>query len=71
MDKVRCGLDQMLEWAPEIRDRLDIGTITLGCALGYLDFRYPDYDWRRGRDALAARYRAFARPSMAATQPSG
>lgn len=40
------------------------------CALGYLDFRYPDEDWRSDRPALAAWHAAAAeRPAMAATQP--
>ncbi|MDQ0347556.1 glutathione S-transferase N-terminal domain-containing protein [Ancylobacter vacuolatus] len=47
-----------------------IGLITLGCALGYLDFRYADLQWRQGRPAAAAWFAAFdARPSMAATRP--
>jgi len=49
---------------------VDIGTITLGCALGYLDFRFGDDRWRDGRPGLAAWYESFAeRPSMQATQP--
>ena len=34
-----------------------IGEITVGCALGYLDFRLPDLDWRGTRPKLAAWYR--------------
>lgn len=49
---------------------LDIGTVAIGCALGYLDFRFPDLAWRDGRPATAAWYAVFgARPSMAATAP--
>lgn len=71
MDKVRCALDRMGEWAPSLGERVDVGTITLGCALGYLDFRFPDLPWREGRDALAAWHERFdARPSMAATRPA-
>ena len=33
-----------------------IGELTVACALGYLDFRYPDDDWRAGRPALTAWY---------------
>ncbi len=29
-----------------------LAQITLGCALGYLDFRAPDYDWREKQPAL-------------------
>ncbi len=47
-----------------------IGEITTGCALGYLDFRMPDLDWRASRPRLASWYAAFAQfPSMQATQP--
>ena len=47
-----------------------IGLITLGCALGYLDFRYADLQWREGRPAAAEWFAAFdARPAMAATRP--
>lgn len=71
MDKIRCALDRMAEWAPALAERVDIGTITLGCALGYLDFRFPDLPWRDGRGALAGWFERFgARPSMAQTRPS-
>lgn len=47
-----------------------IGLITLGCALGYLDFRYADLGWREGRPAAAQWFADFdARPAMAATRP--
>ena len=42
-----------------------IAQVTAGCALGYLDFRFGDEDWRPGRPSLAAWYDGFAaRPSM-------
>jgi glutathione S-transferase len=48
----------------------DIGTISIGCALGYLDFRYAADDWRAGRPGLSAWFEVFARrPSMAETAP--
>lgn len=47
-----------------------IGEIAAGCALGYLDFRFPEEDWRRAHPALAAWYAKIAqRPSFVATQP--
>lgn len=49
-----------------------IGTISVGCALGYLDFRFGDEDWRASRPKLAAWYEDFSkRPSMQATVPKG
>jgi hypothetical protein len=32
----------------------------VGCALGYLDFRFPDESWRAGRSGLAAWYAGIA-----------
>ena len=39
---------------------VDIGTITVACALGYLDFRYGADKWRDGHPKLAAWYESFA-----------
>ena len=70
MDKVRTALDGFEAWAGGFGDRVDIGTITAGCALGYLDFRFPTLPWRDGRTKLATWFEAFdARPSMAASRP--
>jgi len=47
-----------------------IGQITVGCALGYLDFRYASEDWRARARRLAAWYERFsARSSMQETAP--
>ena len=68
--KVTQALDSLEAEASRLGDAVTIGTITIGCALGYLDFRFAADDWRRGRPTLAAWYEKFAaRPSMAATTP--
>lgn len=70
-DKIRCALDEMEKRAAGFGDRCDIGTITVGCALGWLDFRFGDLAWREGRPALAAWFERFdARPSMAGSRPA-
>ena len=49
---------------------MDIGTITIGSALGYLDFRFPELDWRTAHPALAAWFAGFStHASMVATVP--
>jgi len=49
---------------------LDIGSITVACALGYLDFRFPQEPWRETRPKLAAWFAAFSQdPAVAATAP--
>ena len=47
-----------------------IGDVTLGCALGYLDFRFPELDWA-ARYPGTARWHAVFRtlPAMQATLP--
>jgi glutathione S-transferase len=46
-----------------------IGHIAVGCCCSYLDFRFPDLDWRSGRPSLAAWHEGFrARPSAQATE---
>ncbi|GGF42934.1 glutathione S-transferase [Aliidongia dinghuensis] len=71
-DKILSSLDLLESRTGEFADRVDIGTITIGCALGYLDFRFGDLDWRASHPGLAAWYAGFsARPSMKATVPAG
>lgn len=70
LGKVRDGLALIEKNAAGLDGRVDIGTITIGCALGYLDFRFPDLDWRASHPAAAAWYAGFSqRPSMQATKP--
>ncbi len=48
-----------------------IGEITVACALGYLDFRLPELNWRDARPQLRDWYEAFAKyPSMQSTWPA-
>ncbi len=75
--------DRLAEYERSMRQILDtletstsdlggpnLGVISIGCALGYLDFRYPDLPWRPLRPRLSAWYEAFsARPSMIQTRP--
>ncbi|WP_375175965.1 glutathione S-transferase [Pseudooceanicola sp.] len=59
-------------WMGHLNGPVDAGQIAVGCALGYLDFRHGDRDWRASCPELAAWYAAFSeRPSMAATAPQG
>jgi glutathione S-transferase len=50
---------------------LSIGTVTLGCALGYLDYRFEDLGWRDHAPALAAWFAVWRlRPSFVLTEPA-
>jgi glutathione S-transferase len=69
MQKVRRSLDGVE--AESLGETLDIGTISVACALGYLDFRYPDEGWRDTRPELAAWFEKIdARTSMSQTRPA-
>lgn len=70
--KINAALNTLEKEADTIAAaHLDIGHVTVGCALSYMDFRFADDDWRPGRPRLAAWHKAFdARPSMRMTVPS-
>jgi glutathione S-transferase len=51
-------------------NHLDIGSITIACALGYLDFRFAADAWREGRGKLAQWYAVMEqRPEIAQSAP--
>jgi glutathione S-transferase len=48
----------------------NIGHVALACALGWVDFRMENMDWKASRPKLAKWYAEIARrPSLAATAP--
>lgn len=68
LDKVRTSL-QALEQAPQqLQGRVDIGTLSLACALGYLDLRFDAWGWRNRFPGVAAWAAGFMqRPSLQAS----
>lgn len=55
-------------WMSHLNGPLDMGQISVACALAYVDFRHDARGWRKGNDALAAWYADFAaRDAMVAT----
>lgn len=72
MRKIRNGLAALDGKVGEgaLGGPLNIGQIAVGCALGYLDFRYAGEGWRERHPALAKWYGEFSqRKSMQATVP--
>ena len=74
-DKVRAALDAM---SGVLRDKpfccggihLTLADISVCCALAWLDFRFPEFDWRADHPNLAALLSKLAvRPSFIATVP--
>lgn len=72
MAKVDGGLDALeAGGSGTLGEAFTLGHAAVGCALGYLDFRFAEKDWRAGRPALSAWYDTFvARPSASATAPA-
>lgn len=57
-------------WMSHLNGPLDMGQISVACALAYLDFRHDTRDWRKGNDGLATWFAAFeSRPFMKSTVP--
>lgn len=60
-----------LETAALVPDPLDIGLITAGCAVTWIGFRHPDFDWKTGRPGLVELQAALeVRPSFRETVPT-
>ena len=48
-----------------LEGRVDIGSLTVACALWYLDLRFPDFDWRSRHAGVAGWFAKFSqRPSL-------
>jgi len=73
MAKVDSGLDDLEgKWFEKISGAFHAGSIAAACALGYLDFRFPDKDWRSAHPKLAAWFAEVSeRRSMKETYPKG
>jgi glutathione S-transferase len=70
LDKVTCGLANLEPRARGLGERVDIGVISLACALGYLDFRYESLGWRGKYPDTALWFDRFGkRGSMMSTRP--
>lgn len=66
--KIRTSLDALEK--EDLDAPFDIGAISIACALGYLDLRFPQERWRETRPRVAAWLAASSeRPSLEATRP--
>ena len=68
-EAILAGLD-VAERA-KFADPPTIGEIAIACAIGYVEFRLPDLDWKSSRPKLSAWYaRMCEYPAMKATVPA-
>ena len=70
-EKIRRGLALLeAEAIAELTSHFDVAAISVACALGYLDLRHPDLEWRTVNPKLANWYfEVSQRASMLATMP--
>jgi glutathione S-transferase len=70
MKKIDGALSQLEDEAKSLKGKLTIGTISVACALGYLDFRFASHDWRARHPKLAKWFATASKmPSIKATVP--
>ena len=68
---IRRCLDTCERESDRFQGAIDLGTTALACALGYMDFRFPEDAWRDGRPRLTKWFEEFAaRDSFVVTAPS-
>lgn len=74
MNKVQAALEVMSEelgkqeWCTG--EFFNLSDIAVGCALGYLDFRFPEIEWRRAHPNLSALHdQLMLRPAFRDTLP--
>ena len=69
--KIFGGLSALEGEAAGWGEDFDIRQVGAACALGYLDFRFAQWEWRSRHPRLAAWFkRVSERPSVSATAPS-
>ncbi len=68
LDKVATSMAALDAAPAQLQDRVDIGTLGLACALGYLDLRFAELSWREHYPAVARWHAQFSqRASMQAS----
>ncbi|MFY8178401.1 MAG: glutathione S-transferase [Limnohabitans sp.] len=68
LDAIHTSLAHLNKHPEVFTHDFHLGLLTVGCALWYLDLRYPELDWRKHYPALAsAAAGMMQRPSMTQT----
>lgn len=71
--KAGRGLDWLNDNLPRVTSKLTGGQFAVAAMMGYLDLRFPDLNWRRGRPKLKRFEDRFAEafPDYATMRPQG
>lgn len=68
LDKIETSLAELNAHLDRLSNRVDIGSITVGCALWYLDLRFADWGWRERFPHVAEWFIGYSkRPAMSAS----
>lgn len=71
MTKIAAALDEMERTVAVFGARISIGSLTIACALGYLDFRFASFDWLSARPTLTEWFAMMSqRQSLQQTVPA-
>jgi glutathione S-transferase len=69
-DKIQRALAEFEQASAELSSQFNLAAISVACALGYIDLRQPDFNWRASHPQLAVWYAGVSqRPSLQTTQP--
>lgn len=73
MERQRATIARVLDWfeaSPQLDGPPTLDRLTLGAALSFLDFRFPDEGWRKDRPRLTVWHTAIEQtPAMERTRP--
>ena len=65
LDKIETSLAALNAHPEWLRDRVNLGSIAIGCALWYLDLRFPELGWAARHPSVAGWYAEYGqRESM-------
>lgn len=71
INRIGLALNELEHQQSLFADKLTIGELTVACALGYLDFRFAELNWRESREELGVWYENVKqRSSLQATLPN-
>jgi glutathione S-transferase len=68
VERALAGFERAID--SELDSHFNLAAISVACALGYIDLRQPELDWRQRYPQLTSWYAGISqRPSLLATQP--
>jgi glutathione S-transferase len=66
---LQAALDWLESHFGDLEGPITTGSVTIACALGYFEVRFPSDDWRQGHPKLSEWFDRFSlRPSMQETR---